>query len=229
MRADVAWVPIAGTWARQSRPGVRGDEPSHSDARWQHAETAAAYFAGSDATAWAELYRGLAERGLAPEQAFPRELHHVRVNLVRVADLSRERARRVFGLPRMNQSQAQWPAFQEVGEQLAAQGAQGILYASAARTRSLCLCVSRPGSPGSASKVRPCACSRRPRRRVGCAPNSRSSRGRPRGLTQDHSCSWMAIAIRTGEQTRQVQMVCLDELVADDDVLRRSHAGDCLQ
>ncbi|HET9104770.1 MAG TPA: transposase [Solirubrobacteraceae bacterium] len=31
----------------------------------------------------------------------------------------------------------------------------------------------------------------------------------------------MAIAIRTGEQTRQVQMVCLDELVPDDDVLRR--------
>jgi transposase len=31
----------------------------------------------------------------------------------------------------------------------------------------------------------------------------------------------MAIAVRMGEQTRQVQMVCLDELVADDDVLRR--------
>lgn len=31
----------------------------------------------------------------------------------------------------------------------------------------------------------------------------------------------MAIAVRTGEQTRQVQMVCVDELVADDDVLRR--------
>src|SRR4051794_327451 len=31
----------------------------------------------------------------------------------------------------------------------------------------------------------------------------------------------MAIAVRTGEQTRQVQIVCLDELVGDDDVLRR--------
>ena len=31
----------------------------------------------------------------------------------------------------------------------------------------------------------------------------------------------MAIAVRTGEQTRQVQMVCLDELVPGDDVLRR--------
>jgi transposase len=31
----------------------------------------------------------------------------------------------------------------------------------------------------------------------------------------------MAIAIRTGEQAFQVQMVCLDELVAETDVLRR--------
>ena len=31
----------------------------------------------------------------------------------------------------------------------------------------------------------------------------------------------MAIAMRTGEETRQVQVVCLDELVAGDDVLRR--------
>ena len=31
----------------------------------------------------------------------------------------------------------------------------------------------------------------------------------------------MAIAIMTGEETRQLQVVCLDELVAEDDVLRR--------
>jgi transposase/IS5 family transposase len=31
----------------------------------------------------------------------------------------------------------------------------------------------------------------------------------------------VAIAVRTGEQTRQLQMVCLDELVPDDDLLRR--------
>jgi len=155
MRADVAWVPIAGIWARQSRPGVRGDEPSHSDARWQRAQTPAAYFADSDATAWAELYRGLAERGLAPQRAFPRELHHVRVDLVRVADLSREKARRAFGLPRMSPSQAQWADFQEVGEQLAAHGAQGILYASAARTRSLCLCVFEAGLTGLSIEVAP--------------------------------------------------------------------------
>lgn len=108
----------------------------------------AAYFADGDATAWAELYRGLAERGLRPDQVFPRDLHHVRIDLARVADLRRESARRGFGLPRMNQSQAQWAAFQDVGQQLALEGAQGILYASAARTRSLCLCVFEAGRRG---------------------------------------------------------------------------------
>ena len=35
----------------------------------------------------------------------------------------------------------------------------------------------------------------------------------------------MAIAIRTGEETRQVQMVCLDELVGEDDVLLEEMLG----
>jgi hypothetical protein len=48
----------------------------------------------------------------------------------------------------MSLSQSQWPAFQAVGEQLAGHGAQGILYASAARTRSLCLCVFEAGLTG---------------------------------------------------------------------------------
>ena len=55
----------------------------------------------------------------------------------------------------MNPSQAQWPAFQDVGEQFAAQGAQGILYASAARTRSLCLCVFEAGITGLSIEVEP--------------------------------------------------------------------------
>jgi hypothetical protein len=31
----------------------------------------------------------------------------------------------------------------------------------------------------------------------------------------------MAIAVRSGEETRQVQVVCVDELVPAEDVLRR--------
>jgi hypothetical protein len=48
----------------------------------------------------------------------------------------------------MRPTQSQWPAFQAVGEHLAAQKAQGVLYRSAARTRSLCLYVFEAGSPG---------------------------------------------------------------------------------
>ena len=46
------------------------------------------YCADSEQTASAELYRGLAERGLAPGDVFPGDLHHVEVDLTRVADLS---------------------------------------------------------------------------------------------------------------------------------------------
>jgi RES domain-containing protein len=60
MAAEVAWVPVAGIWVRQSRPNLRGDEAAAYSARWQGAGMPAAYFADSDATAWAELYRGLA-------------------------------------------------------------------------------------------------------------------------------------------------------------------------
>lgn len=148
MAIDVTWVPVAGAWVKQSRPGVGAAEPATYDARWQRASTPAAYFADSEPTAWAELYRGLAERGLAPSDVFPRDLHHVRIDLEHVADLSSEKARRALGLPRIRQSQRQWPVFQDVGEQLAAAGAQGILYGSAARTRSLCLCVFAPGLAG---------------------------------------------------------------------------------
>ena len=42
----------------------------------------------------------------------------------------------------------QWPSFQAVGEQLISDGAQGVLYSSAARTRSLCLCVFEAGVSG---------------------------------------------------------------------------------
>lgn len=141
----MTWVPVSGIWIRQTRTSVAAIEAVTYDARWQRAGTAAAYFADSDATAWAELYRGLAERRIAPADAFPRDLHRVHVELERVADLSREKARRELGLPRVNPSQSQWPAFQEIGEQLAADGAQAILYGSAARTRSLCLCVFEAG------------------------------------------------------------------------------------
>ena len=149
MPADVAWVPIAGIWVRQSRPGVRGDEPSRSDARWQRAKLPAAYFADSEATAWAELYRGLAERGLEPGKVFPRDLHHVRIELERVADLSREKARRALGLPRMNRSQAAMAVFQDSRRAARGRGCSGRSCTRQPRGRGRCACAySRLGSTG---------------------------------------------------------------------------------
>jgi len=78
----------------------------------------------------------------------PRELYRVEVSLERVADLRAERARRALGLPRMRPTRSQWPAFQAVGERLVAEGAEAVLYSSAARTRALCLCVFAAGLPG---------------------------------------------------------------------------------
>jgi hypothetical protein len=48
----------------------------------------------------------------------------------------------------MRSSSRQWPSFQTIGERLVAEGAQGVLYRSAARTRSLCLCVFEAGLAG---------------------------------------------------------------------------------
>jgi hypothetical protein len=75
----------------------------------------------------------------------PRDLHRVTVSLEQVADLRTERSRRALELPRMRPSRAQWPVFQVVGDRLAAEGAQAVLFSSAARTRASCLCVLEAG------------------------------------------------------------------------------------
>jgi len=139
---------VHGVWVRQTAAGVGGLEPGLRPSRWGVGGSPALYLADNDETAWAELYRGLAERGQPPTAGMPRDLHRVTVNLERVADLRSERARRGFGLPRIRPTRAQWAAFQQIGERLAAEGAQGVLYSSAARTRSLCLCVFEAGLAG---------------------------------------------------------------------------------
>jgi RES domain-containing protein len=143
--AGVAWVPVHGTWVRHTAPGVPGSEPHAGGSRWLRPGRRGVYLADGEETAWAELYRALAENRRAPAGAMPRDLHRVAVSLERVADLRTERSRRTLGLPRLRPTQRQWPAFQAITESLADEGAQGILYSSAARTRSLCLCVFEAG------------------------------------------------------------------------------------
>ena len=146
--SGVAWVPVQGIWARHTAPGVSGIEPHAGGSRWLAPGTPGVYLADQAETAWAELYRALAESRRGPAGAMPRDLYRVTVSLDRVADLRTERSRRALGLPRLRPSQKQWPAFRAVGERLVVEGAQAVLYTSAARTRSLCLCVFEPGLAG---------------------------------------------------------------------------------
>jgi RES domain-containing protein len=143
---DVDPVSLAGIWYRQipvgGDPLYRPADPA--DSRWQRgAVIDAIYFADSEATAWAEWYRALAEAALPPKQALPRDLWRWRIKLPRVGDLSTEERRAAVGLPPMLPRRAQWPAFQAVGERLHADGWPGLMTASAARPEGSTLCVFR--------------------------------------------------------------------------------------
>lgn len=137
---------VSGTWWRQVPAG--GDvyyQPSDPPGmRWQHGDVVEGwYFADSPETAWAEWYRWLAEAGVPPLQALPRELWRWEVALPRVADLSTEAhlSDRKLGMPRPGRGE--WPAFQETGDDLYGSGWQALLAPSAARAEGLVLCVFR--------------------------------------------------------------------------------------
>ena len=152
MPSPIPAVPLAGVWYRH----VRADAPplpSHRapDGRWQRGEQLAGLYLAQDPdTVWAEWYRALAELGLPPDTRLPRDLWRFSVNLHRVAELSRRAALRAIGLPDPRPDREQWPAFQEAGAKLAAEGFQGVLFRSSARPAGLCVCVfaSEAGFPG---------------------------------------------------------------------------------
>lgn len=153
---------ISGEWLRHAVAG-RGfwERPQLAlDGRWQRGEVVdALYLADDEDTAWAELYRALAESGLPPRRAFPRMLWRVRVDVDRIADLRSERALVRAGLGLPVPGQRDWPAFQDVGLRLWGEGFRGVLAPSAARPagRSLCLFIDHATIQG----VRPVG---RPRR-----------------------------------------------------------------
>jgi hypothetical protein len=95
-------------------------------------------------TAWAEWYRALAELALPPHQSLPRDLWAFAVD-VEVADLSSPDCLAAVGLPVPRPGRATWPAFQAVGERLAADGWAGLVAPSAARPEHLSLCLFRTG------------------------------------------------------------------------------------
>ena len=164
---DVEGRRVTGFWLRHQPAGglplARRDPPP--DSRWQRgAIVDALYLADSEATVWAEWYRHLAELGLPPAMAMPRDLWRWRVD-AEVADLSRAEQLAAVGLPLPRPGRRSWPAFQAVGEALAADGWAGLLAPSAARPVGRTLCLFR-GSDGGAPRARPLP----PPRRVGMPP-----------------------------------------------------------
>lgn len=154
MSLDVDSTPVGGTWWRQIPAGLhvwhRPDEPA--DGRWQRGEVVEGfYLAESPETAWAEWYRYLAEVGLPPEQALPRELWRWEVSLPEVADLSTDAKLRRVGLHTPKPTRDDWSRFQSVGEALFGEGWPGLIAPSAARPdqgQVLCLFRATREVPG---------------------------------------------------------------------------------
>jgi hypothetical protein len=118
--------------------------PGHpaGDGRWQRGEHLAGLYVAQDPdTVWAEWYRALAELGEPPDAWLPRDLWKFTLNLQRVADLTIPAALRSLGLPDLLPDRSQWPAFQDAGHRLAAEGFAGVLFRSSARPDGLCVCV----------------------------------------------------------------------------------------
>jgi RES domain-containing protein len=144
---EVERVGVRGSWWRQIPGG--GDvfyEPEEpADGRWQRGEIVEGlYFADSEQTAWAEWYRFLAETGLPPDQALPRDLWEWRIDVADIADLSDTGKLAAVGLARPRPGWREWPSCQLVGTTLWQEGCRGVLAPSAARPdRGLVLCVFR--------------------------------------------------------------------------------------
>jgi RES domain-containing protein len=153
---DVDPAPVRGVWFRHV---PAGGEPLYrperaGSARWQRGEVVQGfYLADSEETTWAEWYRSLAEVALPPMRQMPRDLWRFELDVERVADLSSSEQLARVKLEPPVPDRRQWPAYQTVGETLFAEGWAGVLYASAARSESLALCLFR--SSGQLPGVRP--------------------------------------------------------------------------
>jgi RES domain-containing protein len=127
---DADAIAIAGTWWRQTPHGgdplYRADPPS--DGRWQRGETVGGlYLADSEETGWAEWYRALAEFAIPPDRQMPRDLWRWQVDVERIADASDADRVVAVGLAAPRPVQREWPALQDVGEQLWRERYRGVV------------------------------------------------------------------------------------------------------
>jgi RES domain-containing protein len=142
---DLTAVAVRGRWVKHTYPGSpplpERDPPP--DNRWQRGSVVdALYLADSEASAWAEWYRHLAERAIPPLAQMPRELWTWQVD-IEVADLSTDEKLAAVGLGPPVPGCDGWRPYQLVGEQIAADGWPGLLAPSAARPAGKILCLFR--------------------------------------------------------------------------------------
>jgi RES domain-containing protein len=144
---DVDPTTVDGGWWRHVPAGVDpGRRPTPAgDNRWQRGHVVdALYLADSEACAWAEWYRHLAEAAMPPQVSLPRDLWRYDISPLEVGDLSDpDRLARV-SLQSPRPSRRSWPVFQAVGEELQREGWPGLLVTSAARPASQVLVLFLP-------------------------------------------------------------------------------------
>jgi hypothetical protein len=141
---DVDSVVVGGIWLRHVPHGSPPDgrPPIVPDGRWQRGTVVdALYLAGDDDCMWSEWYRHLAESGIPPLRALPRDVWRFAVADTEVADLSTEERLKAVGLAVPPPGRRTCPPYQTVGEQLHSEGWLGLLAPSAARPKSRVLCI----------------------------------------------------------------------------------------
>jgi RES domain-containing protein len=144
---DVDPVVVNGVWWRHI---PAGGDPLHrqlhaSDGRWQTGRTVEGFYLGQESgTVSAEWYRYIAEQGIPPLLALPRDLWRWELRDVELADLSDRRRLDRVGLQQPLPGRGNWSPFQAVGDALFHLGWQGILAPSAARPEDLVVCLFRP-------------------------------------------------------------------------------------
>jgi RES domain-containing protein len=134
---------VEGVWVRHVPHGadLLGRAVPPADGRWQRGENVGGlYLADGAETATAEWYRALAEQGFSPQDHIPHDHHRWRVD-VELADLTTDERLAAVGLAPPRPDRRSWPACQEVGERLRQDGWAGVIAPSAARPRSLVVCL----------------------------------------------------------------------------------------
>ncbi|HEY5198661.1 MAG TPA: RES family NAD+ phosphorylase [Solirubrobacteraceae bacterium] len=144
MALDVEPTTTGGRWYRHTPAGAdplaRPSPPD--DNRWQRGHVIdALYLCDTEDCVWAEWYRHLAERGVPPHTALPRDLWTYKITAVTLADLRTTSGLARVGLTHPAPGRRDWPAFQAVGEQLYRDGFTGLIAPSAAPPQNLVLCV----------------------------------------------------------------------------------------